>query len=414
VLTESHRTGEEIRSLSRFIGAQRLAFTKLLKKYKKWTRSDTLNVRFKSEVLNRPTSFTSVSLDSQFEDWTDILQAIRAARSPDAPPSLLEKGRISSPALHSVGLNRQRESSDAVAGKFGAAVESGSDVSFDAVFADVPIGEAGAKAVYWVHPEQLIELQVLLLQHLRLFIAKPALDPSSQPESPVITRRSSLSSQNQKEYDFGMIVLDDVEEYARRQSICTVSDSEDCGGRSFAKPTAIARWTSADEAIISLRQLHQPGNTGIVKVRKKYLGALLNVERGFESRKNSGISKQTDEQSLSGSGVALTPEKARELLEKHRGIKPLVSISARRTRFLGLSNSRFEGQWCVLDSQITIGKISPDDFVGTEWAANLGRDGTSFPYAILKVREEGKFAGSVIELLDKSHLVSWHYTICNR
>jgi hypothetical protein len=386
-----------------------LAFTKLLKKYKKWTGSDSLEARFKSETLNRPTSFTNVSLNGQFEDWTDILQAIRAARTPNAPSSLFEQGRSPSSAVRPVGVTRQREGSGAVAGKLGAAIESASDVDFDAVFADTPIGAAGAKAVYWVHQEQLIELQVLLLQHLRLFIPKPAPDPSSsQPQTPILTRRSSLTrtdGQIQREYDYGMIVLDDVEEYARRQSRSTVSDSEDCGGRSFAKPTAIARWTSADEAIISLRQLQQSGDTGVAKVKKKHLGALLNVDGGIEPWKTSAPSKMQDGQSRTISGAALSPIEARELLEKDRQIKPLVSVSARRTRFVGLSNSSFAGQWCVLDSQIMINKISSDQLIGTEWAANLSRDATSFPYAVLKVREEGKVAGSVIELLDKSHLV---------
>jgi hypothetical protein len=387
-----------------------LAFSKLLKKYKKWTRSETLEARFKSDVLNRPTSFTNLTLNGQFDEWTEILQAIRAARNPDTPNSLHEKEKFTSSMPHPTGVHRQRQSSDSIASKFGTAMQSASDVAFDAIFADLPIGEAGAKAVYWIHQEQLIELQVLLLQHLRLYLPKLVLDPSSsQSQSPVLTRKSSLSRTEglgEKEWDCGVIVLDEVEEYARRQSRSTVSDSEDCAGKSFAKPTAIARWASADdEAIISMGQLHQPGKSGFAKVKKKHLGALLNVDRDFEPWKSSNHTKQTHGQPLTSSGDALSPDEARGLIKKHREIKALVSIFAKRTRFLGLSNSSSAGQWCVLDSQIAINKVSPEDLVGTEWATNLSRDAASFPYAVLEIREEGKIANSIIDLLDNSHLV---------
>jgi hypothetical protein len=395
--------------LSRFIGANRLGFTKLLKKYKKWTRSDTLGVRFKSEVLGSPTSFTKISLSSEFEDWTDILQTIRAAYKPDVSANGSPRERASS-TIRPAGSFRPRERSEAVANKIGAAISSANDVVFDAAFADAPMGEAGAKAVYWIHHEQLIELQVLLLQHLRLFLTKPAFESSSsQSQSPVITRKSSLSrSEGQAEKepsDFGVIILDQVEDFARRQSRSTVSDSEDSSGKSFAKPTAVARWTAADEALVSLRQLKHSEKTGMAVVRKKHLGALLNIDRDFKPWKTPGHLTPVDEPLLTASNDMLSPDEVRNLLKEHPQVKPLVGIFSKRTRFLGLSNTPLAGQWCVLDSNISISKMSQDDLVGTDWAANLARDATNFPFAVLKVREEGKISNSIIDILDKSHLV---------
>jgi hypothetical protein len=409
-LTPNCRAGEEIRSLSRFIGAQRLAFTKLLKKYKKWTRSENLEIRFKSEVLNRPTSFTRISLSSQFDDWADALQVIRAAQNPVASSSPFLRGITSSPALRPVGLVRPSEKSEVVASKLGAAIATGNDVSFDATFIDVPNGDSGSKAVYWIHPEQLIELQVNLLKFFGLYPSKPTLDSSSsQTLSPVVTRRSSLSrgeGQAERDSDFGVIILDQLEDYARRQSSSTVSDSEDSFGRSFAAPAAIARWTSSDEATITFNRGAEIQNSGITRIKKKHLGALLNTDRDFEPWKTSGNTTPVDGQLPLNNRDTLNPGEARNLLKKHCEIKPLVGIFAKRSRFVGLKNSSSAGQWCVLDYQISINKILQEDLVGTDWVANISRDVKSFPYAVLQVRQEGKVTKSIIDFLDESHLVN--------
>ncbi|GME49646.1 SPX domain-containing protein [Neofusicoccum parvum] len=83
------RAGEEVRSLARFVGAQRLAFAKLLKKYKKWTRSDALEQRFKHDVLNQPGTFSHTDLSSLLNYWSDTLHAVReayqAGQTPQTP-----------------------------------------------------------------------------------------------------------------------------------------------------------------------------------------------------------------------------------------------------------------------------------------------------------------------------------------
>ncbi|OMP83243.1 hypothetical protein BK809_0004624 [Diplodia seriata] len=83
------RAGEEVRSLARFVGAQRLAFAKLLKKYKKWTHSDLLEQRFKQEVLSQPGTFSQADLAPLLNYWSDTLHAVResyqAGKAPDTP-----------------------------------------------------------------------------------------------------------------------------------------------------------------------------------------------------------------------------------------------------------------------------------------------------------------------------------------
>jgi len=110
------RCGEEIRSLQRFVDAQRMAFRKILKKYKvrrgisflpyihpyrtltstyqKWTGSRTLGDRFEQEVLNNPKSFTRRDFEPLLREYNNILAHLRAS-TPDAsePTSPIPRSR---------------------------------------------------------------------------------------------------------------------------------------------------------------------------------------------------------------------------------------------------------------------------------------------------------------------------------
>ncbi|TID13727.1 SPX domain-containing protein [Venturia nashicola] len=412
---EAIKAGEEIRSLSRFIGAQRLAFAKLLKKFKKWAGSDALEIRFKSEVLDRPSSFTTVILDDSLEHWTEILQVIRAVHRPHVQSrGLLQSIKHQSPTSLSQPDARPRPMSSLIVSQLERATGSASDVNFDVAFAEAPIGESGTRAVYWVHQDQLIELQVVLLQQMRLYIPNVnqvtlASGPSSLSQSPALTRTNSLSRQPEgqieKEVDTGMIILDNVQDYAHRQSTGTVSDTEDATGQSFLRPAATARWAASDEAIVSMNQPRASGKGGPAKVRKKHLAALLNVDRDFTPWKSSGKSTPVDGSFYTNTDAdSMTVEEARSVLAQHTEIQPLAAIFSKRTRFVGLSNTLSAGQWCSLDSQISISKVVRDDLVGKEWASKLSSGATSFPYAVLEVRSEGLLSKCIIETLDKSHL----------
>lgn len=52
--------GEEIKKLSQFVGTQRVAFRKLLKKYRKWTGSSSLELRLNNEAFQRTDTKTFV------------------------------------------------------------------------------------------------------------------------------------------------------------------------------------------------------------------------------------------------------------------------------------------------------------------------------------------------------------------
>lgn len=403
---EAITTGEEIRSLSRFIVAQRTAFRKLLKKYKKWSASSAFGVRFSAEVLDKPSSFTQVSLGEQFDRWTVLLQAIRAAQKPAVPMTgTTQNGAATKPRTE---VKNPQEDSAAIAYQFAGAVDSLNDVNFDTAFSEVPMGETGTRAVYWIHSEQLIELQVLLLQHLRLYITKPTLEPSSSfSQSPAISRRSSMSlnSKAAQESDSGIIYLDQPEAYGQRQSRATVNDSESHVTASPTRAAIAARWaTSVNDAVISFRSEKYTGRKGTAKLRRKHLGAFLDAQRDFKPWKTAGQAPPVNDGSYFTPADALTTDEARDILEDKKEIQPLVALLSKRTRFVGLANTAAAGQWATLDAQITFKKVVKDDLAGKDWISNLSRNATEFPFAVLRVRQEGKFVKDLIEVLDRSHL----------
>lgn len=71
--------GDDIQFLQRFVGAQVVAFRKILKKYRKWTGSSTLGSRFRESVLSHPKSFTRRDFSQLQSEHDNLLATLRAA-----------------------------------------------------------------------------------------------------------------------------------------------------------------------------------------------------------------------------------------------------------------------------------------------------------------------------------------------
>ncbi|KAK1750840.1 xenotropic and polytropic retrovirus receptor 1 [Echria macrotheca] len=69
--------GTDIQSLQRFVGAQVVAFRKILKKYRKWTGSSTLGSRFRDTVLSHPKSFTKRDFAPLATEQENLLAMLR-------------------------------------------------------------------------------------------------------------------------------------------------------------------------------------------------------------------------------------------------------------------------------------------------------------------------------------------------
>ncbi|KAL1639662.1 hypothetical protein SLS58_007721 [Diplodia intermedia] len=399
------RAGEEVRSLARFVGAQRLAFAKLLKKYKKWTHSDLLEQRFKQEVLSQPGTFSQADLAPLLNYWSDTLHAVResyqAGKAPGTPRIALSDEDPVDPA-GSADLK-------AVPSKIHAAAETANEVDLDTALATLPLGSSGARATYWVHTEQIVEIQILLLQTLRLFEGKFA---KSQPTSPFETpkRRDSserLDGLNDRADDVGAIFIDDSERYAQQRSATTVEDAEETPGKPATRVLGSARWNAGGEAAVCVPcefDEENSGTTVCAKLKRKHLSEFLTLDRPFHARRPSGLSPIQEHASQSDVSERDPVDDLRAWLLSHREFCPIAEISAKRSRFVGMDNDSDHGVWAVLDREICLKAPKLSDLVESDWPKKARQDATAFPFAVLEVRCEGAQTNDLIRTLDHSHL----------
>jgi hypothetical protein len=448
VLCTVDRAGEEIQCLSRFIGAQRLAFQKLLKKYKKWTGSSALGKRFRQEVLGEPTSFSNVNLESLVAEWAAVLTAVRepfkdgvsfkpgygGRRVSLIPPPTKDKARLLATEGTSRGETGPTGPNQLVGSTSAAQIhsitENGSDVDFDTALATLPLGYAAGKATYWIHPDNLVELQVLLLQHMRIWPSRGKMQ-SPTPSPSTTSRRSSLTwrsgfGTDERGDEAGLVIFDDLERFAEDQSAATISDVEEQAGKITERAAASVRWCADGEAIVvaDATSPDTPESTDprdqskrrlrIAKLKKKNVPALFDLKQPFSTQRRGSDLAACGTESAEPSVHGM--EEVRTWLSQHEEVCPLVQIRSKRTRFHGSNNGPSHGTWAVLDRDIRMEKARLEEIgkTGTltppmeEGIIALGpSDGEpmEFPYAVLEVRWEGEEA-NLIPALDGSHLVS--------
>lgn len=370
---DAHRAGEEIRSLSRFQTAQRTGFYKILKKYKRWAKDHELERRFKMDVTGKADSFFHLDLGYLLERYIEVLDALRAA---------LARSDESSPRL-----DAQRLSS---ASRLFKATQRGEPLDFDIAVSAVPLGTHGSRATYWVHPDYLVEVEVLLLQHLRPFTRS-----RNAVASPRASRQSSPFRQRPctgVEDEVGFVVLDEPRAFAQKHNGSIVGASEEVTGVTPSKAGGLVKWTAVEPAAVVMQddsRLNAPASQEHFTVAKVL------------TRQIEGLFSSTPT-------PASTPDEraaVRSWLQVSKNVQPIVSVSSKRTRFVGLSNSTAGGKWATLDKDITMETSLPPNLCREPSRPDERPTPSRFPYAVLEVRREGAQSTGLIGLLDSSHLV---------
>ncbi|KAL8694717.1 MAG: hypothetical protein Q9218_000643 [Villophora microphyllina] len=421
----AEKAGEEIRSLARFVGAQKLAFVKLLKKYRKWTGSSGLESRFRKKVLNKPATFSTRDLQPLLLQYTDVLAAVRAPFDHDGNmvPAKHKASEGASKVANGVASSQtsiqQRNHQHAPLGKnvtsntaatIQQACQGRSDVGFDTALATLPLGKSAGKASYWIHPDHLIELHVLLLQHTRLrrtFDAR-AISPETK------SRRQSVNGNGTSSIDgggddAGLVLCDDLKLFARRQGTAPVSDTEESVGKAPEKAAMTIRYNATGEVSVAA-DISQSGSARSQESESE-LFRVLRVKRKavrhlFDFGQSNGIGDKSlhDDDSQEGQDF----QSIRNWLTSHQKIQPLVQLQCKRTRFVGLGNGEAGGMWATLDRDISMRDLTNDFFNTAEgdmaFADSDSSGLTSFPFAVLEVRFEGGMQTDFLDSLDKTHL----------
>ncbi|MCJ1466927.1 hypothetical protein MMC07_005549 [Pseudocyphellaria aurata] len=427
------KAGDEIQSLSRFVGAQRLAFQKLLKKYKRWTGSAELGRRFHKEVLGRPNSFSRRDFGPLLTQWTEVLAAVRAPfsagvqwrtdsiESQDSPQSRLDRRNVTrshTEVDERKAVNRIDDLPTSAA-HMHATCETGSSIDVDTALAILPLGRRAGKASYWIHPDNLVEIHILLLQFTRVWgsVRSPALTGASS--SSRSSRNSSINGRgagtgSRSEDEIGVIICDDLPKFAKRQSAATISDSENIPGQAAEKAAASIRYAAKGDAVVvvgtSPDELHDSSAAGprprVQKARfkKKALRDLFDVDTdSAPARIRSGSSHLTNG---TEADQVQRMDAVRTWIANHQEVEPLVQILSKRSRFVGLGNGESGGVWATLDKDVSMRRCSSKtlDVDQDLLTCERSSDADKFPHAILEIRYEGHDTTKLVSALDESHL----------
>lgn len=411
------------------MGAQRLAFQKLLKKYRKWTGSAELGKRFQREVLGRPSSFSRRDFGPLLAQWSEVLAAVRAPFAAGAHWHAGSAAQDSSSGSRGHRLIKSysdddkriaNSTKDSSAALLHAACESGSSIDVDTALATLPLGLVAGKASYWIHSDNLVEIQVLLLQYTRLCIPTTS-GNSSQRHSPTrsMSGRSMGAGGGMSENDVGVIICDDLERFAKRRSSATISDTENIPGMSAEKAVTSIRYASKGNAVVVVGTspgLGPPSAKGIIsgvrkaRFKRRALRDLFGSSTELSlTRTQSGSSRQS---SLSEADHLQDVDSVRKWLDDHREVQPLVQIQFNRSRFVGLGNNVSGGVWATLDQNVCMRRCSSETLNANGVKLALIEGGAeTFPHAVLEVRYEGERAPKLVAALDESHLVCC--TLCS-
>lgn len=378
-----------------------------MKKYKKWTGSSKLSERFQKEVLDRPASFSKRDFGPLLTQWTEVLAAVRDSFDAGV------QWQVESPDIATSGNPSPKLESDH--GEVWC--QSGSVNDFDAAFAiSHLVRGGGSKASYWVHSDNLVELQVLLLQYTRLRNSSASSSSRSSPINSVAG--NGVISGTKIGDEIGVFICDDLQWFAKSRSSATISES--VGGAA----ASIRYSSSSNEAVIvveagcqdiqsnsrDVQTGSKPGNSyhiHKIKLKRKSLCRLF--EPDFHSPQGGSESPSSD-----GSHANEFPREGRVCNAvriwhaQHRDVRPLVQIQMRRTRFVGLGNTQSAGILATLDREIQIRKCPMDVFRGNEDLFTFNRGGITakmFPHAVLDIRYDGEEGAEIVAALDRSHLV---------
>ncbi|KAL5120546.1 hypothetical protein ACEQ8H_001565 [Pleosporales sp. CAS-2024a] len=388
------RTAEEIRSLSRFLVAQRTGFTKILKKYQRWTRDRELSQAFNEHIQNRPDSLFRLDLSYLLDQYVEVQGALHAVFDGDGTCT----------------INPASENTASAAANITSTLSQGDDLDFDLALATVPLGTQGNRATYWIHPDHFVEAQVLLLQHMRLYTG--GTQPSSRTHSarPTPARRRSSTANSDRYFgsgeDAGLLVLDQPEAFAMKQNASTIGSTEATKGNIVFKAAGNVHCLSSGDAAVVVcadNKAQQQAVSSVMTARMslKSLPSLWN-EQAQVHHKPSSQQKDNNQDGVPSHNIATV----QEWLAEHKEARPIAGVGSKRTRFVGLHNNSLGGIWAILDKDVYMKKSMGEDLARDDWPSAARSNAILFPHAILEIRREGAQAASLIQTLDRSHLIA--------
>ncbi|KAI1616209.1 hypothetical protein EDD36DRAFT_126162 [Exophiala viscosa] len=363
MLRDIEDIGDEIQNLSRFAAVQKTAFRKILKKYRKWTGSTSLQTRLDVEV------FSSKKLQTDFSDYLQQLSEEKAILTEELAEPMLT-GRLREPSQERQNKRISASAKRSPITQINESVLRG-PLAFDAAILTVPYGEASGSAFYWIHPDNLDEARTILLRHMR-DASVPSTHSGHNSETSISKKHVEFFSKSNTIVTH-MVVFDNAYRFVKDTST--------------SRPSRIAlggHWSSEPNAVVTLAGL-SPTSSG---------GTMLTLSRQDLAR---ALQRQFPAPNISKEIAAI-----QNYLTEHRDVKPLAEVCSTRNRYVGITNTADVGNWATLDTGVT---VAPADMAVVGEPEHKSQAGDAFPYAILHIRWEFARTPAVVRAFDESHLV---------
>lgn len=391
---DAEKVGKDIQSLSRYVTTQKQAFRKILKKYRKWTGSSSLEARMNSEAFNQPESVLNL-------DFTPVLDRLEAVKSSLAAlaPSGCSAGEIKGHQSQRSSTTPPQQSRSSPSRLHDGFLHS-SPLDFDAAFSAVPLGIASGRATYWVHKDNIDEVTVLIRRYMRdrKGTTPSATSPRSSTTS-LPTRRDSTASIIPKDRTH-ISMFDNLQRFFNAHGAVTVGQAEDMVGSVSSLLAMTIIWGNEPEAIVVTSDLSPSATPSqqsmeIAHIKNKDLAKLFKPETGPSPKSSKGSKQQP--------GSAAILQVYRDWLIQHRDIKPLAEVECTRSRFAGTNNTSEVGTWAIMDTDITMYPIDFDTIGKCSGYDSAHRE--DFPHTALEVRWEFSRTPEIVRSLDNTHLV---------
>ena len=247
----------------------------------------------------------------------------------------------------------------------------------------------------------MVELQILLLQHLQIFSRSNSNSPMSHSPSTRFQRRptnpSDLQSPSDSQNYLNTIAIDDPDYFVKEQ------DKRPSGMSAPAFVRLSARYFSSSEVIVSLQPKSDCKADEVVssKLKLKRLRSLLDTQN---SPPHNSVGSEVPQSTPNG-----THDRSVDIIRRwimaNPGIKPLAGVCSKRTRYTALSQDTEQSLCAVLDRDISMASVKSEDLSDLNNMSNLRLGSQLFPHAVLSVRQVGRSDDALLHKLDHSHLV---------
>lgn len=330
-----------------------------------------------------------------------------ARRDPTKKVSTVRSRPVENPDKHD---RLGRANHDSVSAYLDSISHGVSHVELDAALATAPLVEGSRRTVYWVHPEHLVEVQVIILRHAALRASNPSSTPIESSSSSISSRPPTglgqTASLNAGGVEIGLIVCDDLENFTARQNNAATGKSNTPVNDAPQRGAACIRYSPSQEILLAV-DLASESNPQSLPWPKNDRIRLAKLKRTNPRRPVFDSSSEEDCPLIDKSAQS---QEAYQWLAKHHGIQPLVQIRCKRAQFTGLRNNEDAGLWITLDTDVRMSKCNRDSirFKDEGHMTMLGgvKDHPeSFPHAVLEIRVEGGYTTSLCEFLNRSKLV---------